>query len=583
MKGFPVALALLLATISFPTIGKDRETDAGEYIIDENVLIATRDGAHISAFTVRRHDQIGPLPTVLSFGIYTYPWLMDRARRIADRGYVAVQAYTRGKRYSPDPVVPYEHDGADAYDVIDWIAHQPWSNGEVGMYGGSYLGFVQWSAVRGGVHPALKTIVPQVPVAPGIDYPMEHNVFWTGNTLPWTYYVTNHRGLDEEYYGNREHWNDLYFRWYETGAAYRELDRLNDRPSPLFHRWLDHPAYDAYWRSMIPQGEQYRRIDIPVLATTGYYDGGQISALHYFREHYANNPDAEHYLVIGPYDHRSGQHSSGETVSNYTFDPVARVNMGDLALEWLDHVLKGAPRPALVRDRINYQVMGDNAWRHAPSIAAMSNDELVLHLDSRRLAETGWHLLAREPAAGATRQVIDLADRSDQHNYFTWRILHEELVEGNGVVFRSEPLEEAVLLNGVISGTVNATINKRDFDLTLAFYEQMPDGSFFYLTYYRGRASYAADPGARRLLTPGGKTSIPVNTGRLVSRRLSAGSRLVVVANGNKHPFEQINYGTGRDVSDESMADADEPLEILWHGDSVIRFPLWRGTANARP
>ena len=587
-----VLSALVLMPMSTRAFGDEHAStakadDLADYLVDENVLIPARDGAKISAFTVQHKDHLGRLPAVLSFGIYTYPWFMDRAREIADRGYVAVFAFTRGKRHSPDPIVPYEHDGADANEVIEWITRQAWSNGEVGMFGGSYLGFVQWSAVKGGVHPALKTIVPQVAVAPGIDFPMENNVFWSGNTLPWTYYVGNGPGLDEEYYGDRQRWSDLFFRWYETGVPYRELDSLNDRPSPIFRRWLDHPGYDHYWQAMIPQGREFAQVDIPVLATTGYYDGTQISVVHYFREHTRHDPDAEHYLVIGPYDHRSGQHTVDDTVANYTIDPVAKVNMRDVAMEWLDHVLLGKPRPAIVADRVNYQVMGADAWRHAPSIEGMRDDELTLHLGEAPASVEGLpgarRLTAEPPAQGRSiRQVVDFADREGQNNYFTWRVLHEEVDPSNGVAFVSDPFEEAVEISGIISGELVATINKRDFDLALTFYELQPDGIYFYLTYFRGRASYAEDRSKRLLLAPGERTQIPFDTGRLISRQLSKGSRLVVLLNGNKHPFEQINYGTGRDVSDESLDDAKEPLRIEWGTESVVRVPVrWGGGGRA--
>ena len=51
----------------------------------------------------------------------------------------------------------------DGYDTIEWIAQQPWSNGDVGMWGDSYYGFTQWAAVASG-HPALKAIVPRVTI-----------------------------------------------------------------------------------------------------------------------------------------------------------------------------------------------------------------------------------------------------------------------------------------------------------------------------------------------------------------------------------------------------------------------------------
>lgn len=80
----------------------------------------------------------------------------------------------------------------------------------------------------------------------------------------------------------------------------------------------------------------------------------------------------------------------------------------------------------------------------------------------------------------------------------------------------------------------------------------------------------------RKLLTPGKVESIPFDRTRMVSRELSPGSRLLVTLNVNKGPFEQINYGTGKDVSDEDISDAKVPLKVRWGNDSYIRLPISR-------
>ena len=67
---------------------------------------------------------------------------------MADNGYVGIIAFTRGKGKSPQNIEPFEHDASDVYDVIDWISKQPYCNGSVGMWGGSYLGFTQWAAAK---------------------------------------------------------------------------------------------------------------------------------------------------------------------------------------------------------------------------------------------------------------------------------------------------------------------------------------------------------------------------------------------------------------------------------------------------
>ena len=113
-------------------------------------------------------------------------------------------------------------------------------------------------------------------------------------------------------------------------------------------------------------------------------------------------------------------------------------------------------------------------------------------------------------------------------------------------------------------------------DIGMVLYEVMPTGELFHLSYFFVRASYAKDMSERRLLTPGKVESIPVDKIRMASRRLSKGSRLLVTLNVNKNPYAQINYGTGKDVSDEDINDAKIPLQIKWQNNSYIKIPIWK-------
>jgi uncharacterized protein len=131
-------------------------------------------------------------------------------------------------------------------------------------------------------------------------------------------------------------------------------------------------------------------------------------------------------------------------------------------------------------------------------------------------------------------------------------------------------------MNGSFVGNLFAAINKKDFDISLALYEILPNGKYFLLTRYVGRASYAKNNSKRQLLIPNKKESIPFNITRFVSKKISKGSRFAILLNTNKHPFEEINYGTGKEVHDETIKDATVPLQIKWFTDSYIKIPIWK-------
>jgi len=144
------------------------------------------------------------------------------------------------------------------------------------------------------------------------------------------------------------------------------------------------------------------------------------------------------------------------------------------------------------------------------------------------------------------------------------------------MTFVSDPLPQAIEVNGLFSGLLDFTANKMDMDITIALYERLASGEYLRLfdPPYTFRASYAQDRSHRHLLKAGERQQLSFRSERLTSRRFQAGSRLVMILGINKRPDEQINYGTGQDVSDESIADANIPLKIRWYGSSYIDIPV---------
>jgi uncharacterized protein len=549
----------LLFLISFTTTFAQKQAlSDSSYIIRDSVMIPTKSGIPISAIIVRKKTDSQPLPTILFYTTY-YQGKGDAifGKRAADRDYVGFVAYARGIRTNLKDYAPYEHEATDIYDIIDWISKQNWSNGKVGMYGGSYTGFSQWAAAKN-IHPALKTIVPQVAVMPGFDMPMENNVPTT-NILNWA---------NDNIYKFQPLRRSLPFEWFENGNSFRSLDSLAGQPNPIFQKWLQHPAYDNYWQSLVPTAKEFANIDIPILSTTGYYDGAEISALQYFKLHTKYNKKANHYFVVGPYDHWGGQRFASPNLMGYDIDSVANISMQNLAFEWLDYILKNGQKPTLLKDKVNYQVMGSNEWKHVASLSKMNNDTLTFYLNNFLLDPKKPKLITN------TSQTVDFKDRENQNNYYTPSIVFDTLDASNGVVFSTKAFETDFTINGSFIGEISTAINKKDMDISIAFYELNAKGKYFFLTRYIGRASYAKDNSKRMLLIPNKKTIIPFSNTHFVSKKIAKGSKLVILLNINKHPFEIINYGSGKNVADETIKDANEPLKIKWLSDSYIKVPI---------
>ncbi|HTM97760.1 MAG TPA: CocE/NonD family hydrolase [Pedobacter sp.] len=567
-----LGLAVLCLLPSLKVVAQQKLTlpDTAHYIIQDSVMISTNNGITLSATVVRKKHVQEKLPTALFYFIYAnLNRSLGEAKYAADQGYVGIVVDSRGKRLSPNDPEPYEHEVKDVNAAIDWITRQPWSDGRVGMYGGSYSGFAQWAATKY-LHPALKTIVPYVASIPGLGLPMENNIFLMAN-YQWAFYVTNNKYTDDKVNNDNARWRKMRGIWWESGAAFNKIDSIDGTPNPWLQKWLLHPSYDKYWQSMVPYKKDFKKINIPVLTITGYYDDGQISALNYLREHYKYNPAAEHYLIIGPYDHFGAQNGGVANLRGYQVDSVALINTREITFKWLNYIFKGGEKPKLIKDKINYEVMGANTWKHAPSLEKMEDRKIKFYLDS-----VNGHLLLTDQKPVKTallHQSVDLVDRNFTNNdYYPDPIVRNEVDRTNGLFFMTAPFEKSATVSGSLTGELKAIINKKDMDVGLVLYEVTAKGEYFQLSYYIGRASYAKDMSKRKLLRPEKLESIPFNRSRVFSKHLEKGSRLLLVLNINKNPFSQINYGTGKDVSFETSKDAGIPLKIKWLTGSFIEL-----------
>lgn len=450
------------------------------------------------------------------------------------------------------------------------------------MFGGSYSGLAPWAAAKHQPK-ALRSIMVGAPVAPGIDVPMEGNVVWNF-VYPWPFYTTTNKTLNDKVYYDRTRWAKLDHDWYVSGRPYRDLEKIDGTPNPIFNRWTSHSTYDAYWQSMIPYKEEFSRISIPVLQTAGYYYGGPGAAVYYLSQHVKYRPDAEHYLIIGPYDHLIAQRGTAnaegdvDTLAGYRLDAAAKIDLTEVRYRWFDYTLKGGAKPAVLADKINYEVTGANLWKHAPSLAAMATESARYYFSADVAGPTDHaYRLSNAATTAAIPLSVDLADRRDVDAQTPGGGVQDKgLDSANALVFTSDPLAKPTEMSGLFSGHLEFIANKSDFDFEVRLFELSADGDYFQLAPYWSRASCVQDLTRRNLLTAGKRQSLDFRSVRLMSRQLKPGSRLVAVLSIVKEPGREINYGTGQDVIDESISDAKTPLQISWFGASYLDLPVHR-------
>jgi hypothetical protein len=228
--------------------------------------------------------------------------------------------------------------------------------------------------------------------------------------------------------------------------------------------------------------------------------------------------------------------------------------------------------------------MGTNEWQHASSIEAMAPQSLKLYLDPGTSDST--HALTQKKRAtdSSVDLTVNLADRREAGWFPSADIVSKAPANRDSLTFASDPLTRPTEVSGLLSGRLDFTVNKMDMDLNVSLYELLANGSYvrLYAPTEDFRASYARDRVHRHLLKAGERQALAIQGQRLTSRQLQAGSRLVLVLGITKRPDREINYGTGGDVSEESITDGRPPLKMKWFSDSYIQIPI-RVQADAKP
>jgi uncharacterized protein len=595
--------------------------DDRRYIIRDDVVIDTSRREKVAVLLVRPRSSSGLLTTLLEYRIA--PGGHDEAIEAAAYGFASVVAFTprvRAGRHAWQ-VIPFEHEGERARAVIGWIAKQPWSDAQVGMYGDGYSGFVAWAAVKR-LPPQLKAIATSDAIAPGVNFPMDRGI---GLNAAYCWLQRIEAERDESAAGPDERagsmpqapaagaaptaepggtataaagsstaapgtpsWcRALEAKWYASGKPFRDLPYLAHRPSPIFRRWLEHPAYDEYWRRLAPSPGEFAHVDIPILSMTGYYTPGEAGTLFYFLQHYEHDPQADQILLVGPYDRtemRAGR--AQDSVRGLATDPAAVIDLRTLELQWFAYLFLNDAKPALLANRVNFEVMGANTWQHAEALDRLAKDRVRLYLAADPHGGSGL-LTPREPAsrAAAFHLRVNLAGRHDEGEPASPSLMSGSVPVENGVAFVSGPLPGGLEIAGRFGGRLHLRTNKRDVDLTVSLYELLPEGSYLHLfaPAEQFRASYLPDPARRRLLARGRAEWLTFTSARITAVRVESGARLVMVLRVSKHPDREINYGSGGAVSGESIAAGRVPVRLDLLRGSYLDLPITEEPAAPPP
>jgi putative CocE/NonD family hydrolase len=577
-----VRAGLLAAMLAAPA-GAD---PAPEYDLVWAVKIPLRDGVRLNATVFKPRVPSGPLPVIFTLTPYNSDTYYPRARYFAQNGYVYALVDVRGRGNSEGEFLPFENEGRDGHDVVEWLAGQPWSNGKIAMWGGSYAGYDQWATLQN-FPPHLTTIVPAAAAAMGVDFPAQNNIR-APYLMQWATYtsgVTPQPNL----FGDAAFWISKFRQLYLSQRPFRDFDQMVGNRSAWFQRVLQHPRVDELWTSLRPSAADYGRIRIPILTITGHYDDDQYGAMHYYRrhmEHGTAEAKDKHFLVIGPWDH-AGTRTPSREVGGLTFGPASLVDLNALHKAWYDWTLKDGPKPAFLKDRVAYYVVPADEWKYAGALEGLAKRTRTLYLGSEGSAGDVFRsgsLSAVKPGASAPdRYAYDPRDTrpaaletEEIRSYLTDQ-RYVLSTFGNGVVYTSEPFTEPAEISGYVRFSAWIALDVPDTDFRVSLYEVLADGTSVLLAEDVKRARYRESLEKETLVPAGAVLRYDFDQFPFFSRRVAPGSRLRLFLRCPNSIYLEKNYNGGGVVAEETARDA-RTAHVTVHHDakypSALTLPI---------
>jgi putative CocE/NonD family hydrolase len=378
-----------------------------EVTVERNVAVKMRDGVTLRA-DIYRPKADGKFPVLLVRTPYDKSGPMGFGLRAAARGYVVVAQDVRGRFESEGEWYPFKYESQDGYDTVEWAAALPYSNGKVGMFGGSYVGATQFLAAIARP-PHLAGICPNVTASNYHDgWTYQGGAFEQWFNESWTTGLaknTMRRRVESS--GNALAWTKILpLRAYPVLEA-PESEGL----APYFTDWLAHPNYDDYWKQWSIE-DHYAQIQVPVLSFAAWYDiflGGSLK--NYVRLKTEAGTEAARrgqQLAVTVGGH-AGQSSTGK-VGAVEFGDKLPADSDEVTLRWYDWLLKGEANGVEKEKRIRIFVMGKNEWRDEDDwpLARAKNTRYFLHSSGTANGLAG---------NGSLSTVAPLEEKADQFVY----------------------------------------------------------------------------------------------------------------------------------------------------------------------
>jgi putative CocE/NonD family hydrolase len=569
-------------------------------IVEQNIMVPMRDGVRL-ATDVYRPAAAGRWPVLLTRVPYDKDLRdprapdkrvflelnMDVARAVA-AGYAIVAQDTRGRFASEGQFTPIADEAADGADTIGWAAVQPWSTGQVGMFGESYQGLTQWLAARD-QPAALRAIAPMhAPYAHGGFYPYQGGAFQPAVFLWWALTQGALPELQRRVAHGRAPQADLDTLMQaeqQLQALFEQLPQTNmpllEGLAPYYFDWLADPAAQAA-RHAAEQRALYPRVATPALIIGGWYDYFLTATLEHYRmmqrlggSTLARQPQ----LIVGPWTHVDFPGMFAERDYGPTSGTRA-IDITGLQLRWFDRWLKGDQNGVDQDKPVRIFVMGIDQWRAEADwpLPDTQYQRFYLHSGGRANTGAGDGWLSAEPPSDepADSYRYDPRDPVPTVGGAIMLMTAPEAINSGPMdqraverrddvlCYTTPPLERPLEVTGPLELVLYAESSAPDTDFTGKLVDVAPGGRAEILADGILRARYRESLAAPALMEPGRIYQLRIDLGA-TANVFRAGHQIRLEVSSSNFPRFDRNSNTGGVIASVGLEDLRPAINRIHH------------------
>lgn len=523
--------------------------------------VEMRDGIHLATDVWLPEGQANAVPTIFIRTPYGKLNYKNMYTHFIQRGYGVVIQDTRGRQDSEGEWLPMSTEVEDGDDSLNWIASNSWCDGNIGMIGASYGGYVQWAAAASG-NPHLKALVSIVTAGSAfIDIPRKGGTLVSG-MLAWAFAMAEQTFKPE---------NMLRTDWQEVVSIrpLKDIPKLAlGREIPFWNEWMEHAHEDDFWQD-VNWSLHKKSIQAPAMIVSGWYDDngmGTTEALDIVAEY---KPEDKK-VILGPWMHNA----------NTTRD-IQGVPLGNNALlydldyrfqQWFDCKLKGKELPLTEGPVVEYYITGENKWTTASSwppkevewtkIYVAGEGQATSSGDNRTLVSNqnvqgGYVEYVYDPNNPAPH-LIDISE-----NEIGVPADYQEMEKRDDVlVYSSNPLQEPVTVVGDIVVKLFASSSAKDTDWIVRLTDVDTSGRSIKLTDGVLRARYRNGFDHEELLEPDKVEEYTIRTAKL-AHTFKAGHRIRFTITSSADQFIFPNHNTGHDPATDT--ETELAIQRVYH------------------